>query len=103
MKTIALRQRRAEQGLTRVDVYAHPDDHAAIKALAEKLQAKRERAAKKAPPPDPLWKGVVTHRMTFDAPVTVLADEVLEVAFAYGKATAKAVPAKRRLTKPKPP
>jgi hypothetical protein len=30
-----LRPRRAEQGLTRLDVYAHPDDHAAIKALAE--------------------------------------------------------------------
>lgn len=37
----ALRQRRAELGLTRVDLYAHPQDHAAIKALAEKLNKAR--------------------------------------------------------------
>lgn len=46
----ALRQRRADLGLVRLDLYAHPDDHPAIKALAEKLQAKREKAAKKAKP-----------------------------------------------------
>jgi hypothetical protein len=41
-----LRQRRAEQGLTRLDVYAHPDDHAAIKILAEKLTKRRLTKAK---------------------------------------------------------
>lgn len=42
-----LRQRRADLGLTRLELYAHPDDHKAIKALAAKLQRKRERAAKR--------------------------------------------------------
>ena len=41
-----LRQRRAEQGLTRLDVYAHPDDHAAIKILADKLTKRRLTKAK---------------------------------------------------------
>jgi len=39
-----MRQRRADAGLVRMDVYAHPADHPAIKALAEKLQRKREKA-----------------------------------------------------------
>ena len=39
----ALRQRRADLGLTRLELYAHPDDHEAIKELAAKLQRKRER------------------------------------------------------------
>jgi hypothetical protein len=47
----ALRQRRTELGLTRLDLYAHPYDHAAIKALANLLQAEHEakkiRAQKK--------------------------------------------------------
>lgn len=43
-----LRQRRADLGLTRLELYAHPDDHEAIKALASKLQRKRERNAKRA-------------------------------------------------------
>lgn len=43
-----LRRRRADLGLTRLEVYVHPDDHEAVKALAAKLQRKRERAAKKA-------------------------------------------------------
>lgn len=42
------RQRRADAGLVRLEVYAHPDDHEAIKALAAKLQRKREREQKRA-------------------------------------------------------
>ena len=37
-----LRQRRAEQGLQEVrGAWAHPDDHAAVKKYAAKLQRKR--------------------------------------------------------------
>ena len=43
-RVAALRERRAALGLTRLELYAHPDDHAAIKALAEKLQRKRAKA-----------------------------------------------------------
>ena len=43
-RVAAMRQRRADAGLVRMDVYAHPADHPAIKALAEKLQRKREKA-----------------------------------------------------------
>lgn len=39
-RVAALRQRRAELGLVRVDLYAHPDDHPAIKAYA----ARKNRA-----------------------------------------------------------
>lgn len=46
----ALRQRRADLGLTRLELYAHPDDHEAIKELAEKLQRKRERSGPKVRP-----------------------------------------------------
>ncbi len=43
----ALRARRAEQGLTQVGgIYAHPDDHKAIKMFAEKLTAKRGKGSK---------------------------------------------------------
>jgi hypothetical protein len=42
----ALRQRRADLGLVRMDVYAHRDDHPAIKALAEKLNQKRTKEKK---------------------------------------------------------
>ncbi len=49
-RVAALRQRRAELGLTRLELYAHPDDHEAIKALAAKLQGKRERNEKRAAP-----------------------------------------------------
>jgi hypothetical protein len=41
-----LRQRREALGLTRLELYVHPDDHEAIKALAAKLQRKRERKPK---------------------------------------------------------
>jgi hypothetical protein len=40
-RVIALRKRRAAHGLTRLEVYAHPDDHAAIKAYAARLLKKR--------------------------------------------------------------
>jgi hypothetical protein len=46
-RVAALRQRRADKGLTRLEIYAHPEDHSAIKATAAKLQAKRERAVKR--------------------------------------------------------
>jgi hypothetical protein len=39
----ALRQRREDKGLTRLELYAHTDDHAAIKKKAEQLQRNRER------------------------------------------------------------
>jgi hypothetical protein len=38
-----LRQRREALGLTRLELYVHPEDHEAIKAYAAKLQRKRER------------------------------------------------------------
>lgn len=41
-----LRRRRADLGLTRLELYAHPDDHEAIKSLAAKLQRKLERLSK---------------------------------------------------------
>jgi hypothetical protein len=37
----ALRARRQALGLSRLDVYAHPDDHPAIKALADGLARNR--------------------------------------------------------------
>ena len=41
-----LRAERTAQGLKRLDLYAHPDDTAAIKALAQKLAQKRSRVAR---------------------------------------------------------
>lgn len=41
----AERQRRSDAGLVRLELYAHPDNHAAIKALAERLQRKRLKAS----------------------------------------------------------
>ena len=40
------RQRRAESGLVRLELYAHPGDIDAIKELAAKLQRKREKKPK---------------------------------------------------------
>jgi hypothetical protein len=40
------KQRLALFGLTRLEVYAHPEDHEPIKVLAAKLQRKRERNRK---------------------------------------------------------
>jgi hypothetical protein len=39
----ALRQRREALGVTRLELYAHPDDHAALKVLADRLQRKRAK------------------------------------------------------------
>lgn len=44
----ALRKRRQEEGLTRLDLWVHPDDHDAVKEAAAKLQRKREKAAKRS-------------------------------------------------------
>jgi hypothetical protein len=40
----AERQRRSDAGLVRLELYSHPEDHAAIKEHAAKLQRKREKA-----------------------------------------------------------
>ena len=40
-RVAALRQRRAEQGLVRLELYLHPDDHAAVKAVAQALTQQR--------------------------------------------------------------
>ena len=40
-RVAALRQRRAEQGLTRLELYVHPEDHAAVKAVAQALTQRR--------------------------------------------------------------
>lgn len=39
----AERQRRTESGQARLELWAHPDDHEAIKAYAAKLAKKRNR------------------------------------------------------------
>lgn len=48
-RVAAMRERAASLGLKRLELYAHPEDWVAIKALAEKLQKRREKAAKVAP------------------------------------------------------
>ena len=49
-RVAALRAARDALGLKRLELYAHPEDWTAIKALAEKLQRKRARlVAKRAP------------------------------------------------------
>jgi hypothetical protein len=40
-RVASLRQRRASQGLVRLEIYVHPDDRAAIKALAQQLHRTR--------------------------------------------------------------
>lgn len=45
-RVAALRQRRAEQGLVRLDLYVHPDDHTAVKAVAQALTQRRSSNAK---------------------------------------------------------
>jgi hypothetical protein len=42
-----LRADRDALGLKRLELYAHPDDWPAIKACAEKLQARRQRKGKR--------------------------------------------------------
>ena len=44
-RRIELRQARTEQGLKRIELWAHPDDWEAIKKCAEKLQRKRAKLA----------------------------------------------------------
>ena len=39
----AMRQRRKDAGLIRVEVWAHPDDADLVKALAQKLADKRAK------------------------------------------------------------
>lgn len=46
-----LRKRRAALGLKRLEVYAHPDDHRAIKAYAAELLSKRSIVTTVANPP----------------------------------------------------
>lgn len=41
-RVAALRERRAALGLMRLELYAHPADHAALKALAAQLAKKRQ-------------------------------------------------------------
>ena len=48
-RVAALRARRAALGQTRLELYAHPEDHPAIKALAEKLQRRRAKVSRQAP------------------------------------------------------
>lgn len=43
----AERQRRTDAGLVRLELYAHPEDHEAIKALSDRLQRKRARVEKR--------------------------------------------------------
>lgn len=43
----ALRAARDALGLRRLELYAHPDDWPAIKALADKLQRRRDRLVAK--------------------------------------------------------
>ncbi|HMR09224.1 MAG TPA: hypothetical protein PKA88_25765 [Polyangiaceae bacterium] len=50
-RVAALRAARDALGLKRLELYAHPDDWPAIKALAEKLQKRRTRAAAKQKAP----------------------------------------------------
>jgi len=49
-RVAAMRAARDALGLKRLELYAHPDDWPAIKALAEKLQRRRARAAKQKAP-----------------------------------------------------
>jgi hypothetical protein len=44
----ALRNRREALGLTRLEVYVHPADHDAVKALVGKLLRKRLKPQKRA-------------------------------------------------------
>lgn len=39
---VAMRERRRQEGLVRVEVFAHPEDAELIKELAKKLKEKRD-------------------------------------------------------------
>jgi|SanBayMetagenome_1026888.scaffolds.fasta_scaffold09620_7 hypothetical protein len=43
-RVAALRQRRAALGLTRLEVYVHPDDRAHVNALVAKLLKQRDKS-----------------------------------------------------------
>ncbi len=45
-RVAALRQRRAALGLKRLELYAHPDDHAALKELSARLYLRRTKQAR---------------------------------------------------------
>ncbi len=45
-RVAALRERRAALGLTRLELYVHPEDHAAVKAVAQALTQRRSSNAK---------------------------------------------------------
>lgn len=48
-RVAAMRARRAALGLTRLELYAHPDDHQALKQLAARLaELRRADVAKTA-------------------------------------------------------
>lgn len=49
-RVASLRAAREAQGFKRLELYAHPDDWPAIKALAERLQRKRTAARTPAAP-----------------------------------------------------
>lgn len=42
-----MRARRKALGLTRLELYVHPDDREPVKSLAEKLRKKREKQEQK--------------------------------------------------------
>lgn len=46
-RVAALRERRAQAGLARLELWAHPEDHAAIKAAAQRLAKRRNKVATK--------------------------------------------------------
>ncbi len=56
-RVAAMRAARDAAGLKRLELYAHTGDWPAIKALAEKLQARRQRSDKREPA-----NGLVTWR-----------------------------------------
>ena len=53
-----MRSARNSLGLKRLELYAHPEDWPAIKALAEKLQRKRARALPQNKTPNVEFSGV---------------------------------------------
>ena len=59
-RVAALRKRRQESGLTRLEMYAHPDDHPAIKALAQKLQKRRDKNRDKSTRSDTVSGGFLS-------------------------------------------
>ena len=61
-RVAALRAARDALGLKRLELYAHQDDCPSIKALAEKLQRRRARAAKQKRPNARLTAPDTAHR-----------------------------------------